>query len=147
MSALPPALLITGTCTVFTLALLYYVVASLHPPLPSTTTTASRTELTCAPDYHSCGSVPAPGSAQVPCCNASSYCYRRGAYFSQCRPRTEIAQYEATNAAKVVFVPPCAPRFVAQCSALIPCCHPHDSCTPITRTSAVCFPNQVYQRR
>lgn len=84
----------------------------------------------CAPDYHSCGSLPAPTS-QLPCCNPQSYCYRRQPYFSQCRPRTEL------HLLKV-----CIPSWTSLCNQYddIPCCSPSHQCISITPLHSYCIP-------
>lgn len=43
----------------------------------------------CVPDFGACGGVLSPVRAR--CCNPQSTCFRRGRYFSQCRPKPSAA--------------------------------------------------------
>lgn len=100
--------------------------------------TVIRQRLTCAPDYHPCGSLRAPPlSSSLPCCNENSYCYRRPPYFSQCRPRNESPARQAGIHFSLCAVP------FSNCSNEIPCCLPSQSCTLIAENVSLCLPSNA----
>lgn len=72
-----------------------------------------RAKPACARDYESCsGGLPSP-IALSPCCSDDFFCFRRGPYFSQCRPRVVSAPepqswYEAIDHAAAT--PPPSPN-------------------------------------
>lgn len=110
-------------------------------------------ELQCAPDYHACGSLPAP-TPSLPCCNAASYCYRRPPYFSECRPnqmpdpdsdldrelalRLWLGRHLEPAASRLE---PCAAT-LASCLSL-PCCHPHHFCLAVSARISVCMSHKL----
>lgn len=97
----------------------------------------TRQRLTCALDYHACGSLRAPPlTSALPCCNNDSYCYIRPPYFSQCRPRNELDSRQV-----VMKISVCAASF-SNCSGDIPCCRQTQSCTHVTDQVALCLPPQ-----
>lgn len=116
-----------------------------------------REQLECAPDYHSCGSVPAPTSS-LPCCNAQSYCYRRPPYFSQCRPKKELSPHKKSSmhfhmlsrmpdrvpSHMVTQAPtPCAQPFFLNCSATLPCCNLQHVCYSFSTRFSICIPRNI----
>lgn len=97
-------------------------------------------ELQCAPDGHSCGSLLAPTTTQLSCCNPKSYCYRRHPYFSQCRPRAELhalsPPYEAVS-----HQLRCIPSLLVPCNGQsLPCCSALDACVPLSKSTSFCVP-------
>jgi hypothetical protein len=103
------------------------------PPAPLATRAAS-----CVPDFRACaGGVLSPVRAK--CCNPESTCFRRGRYFSQCRPRasattldgaaleSSVAGGEFLRGRSVVSAELCAPDYGvcsagADASSALPCC-------------------------
>jgi hypothetical protein len=99
---------------------------------------AVRKSDACVADFAPCGGgVPSPVKAR--CCNPRSTCFRRGRYFSQCRPRASGGSAAADTLAlvpAVVAAPPrpasvdadiCAPDYGvcaagAGSNSAIPCC-------------------------
>lgn len=99
--------------------------------------------IVCAPDYHSCGSLPAPTSS-LPCCNPQSYCYRRPPYFSQCRPRDELANSRMTQLDHPHAVRQCATVWV-RCSNVVACCNSSHQCITIAPSYTVCVSSSSLQ--
>lgn len=97
-----------------------------------------RQRLSCAQDYHPCGSLRAPPlTSALPCCNEDSYCYIRPPYFSQCRPRHELDSHQDD-----IKISLCAASF-SNCSGDIPCCELSQMCTHVTDQVALCLPPEA----
>lgn len=56
---------------------------------------------TCAKDYEPCaGGLPSP-VAMMPCCSSAFYCFRRGPYFSQCRPAANDSNKQLQHSQRI----------------------------------------------